>query len=430
MPSRRTRSPALRLGVPALFSEGRFEQVLIMTFGVDLEFYERVLRRHFGTFRNQVVLADGQQLDRTVASIADAGTLRHLNRSWLAGPIRLPHAAHAKLILLASSDSAVLLVGSGNLHMGGYAGAGECFTPYRWSVDEPADVIAFTAVRSLTDGLGDRGLLDAVTRERLKVFWNAYDWWHAEPVVDGPVRHNLDIPLGEQLLEAIGDDRVEELIVAAPFHDRKCAALDRLLNELKPRQVRVLIQSRHASVDPKRLAAVLGRHQGDVFSIEAAGDAVGTYLHTKMFIAKTKRRAVCLTGSANCSGVALWARHPDANIEIGNLAIGDRDAFDHLVDAEVVTISGPVDPTTLSVSFQEDAETEDDPVIRVENLRWEAPVVAGTVIASIDDPSRISITIDGRPADAAINLTIRSDGNTDVEARVSDAADILSLIHI
>lgn len=115
-------------------------------------------------------------------------------------------------------------------------------------------------------------------------------------------------------------------------------------------------------------------------------------------------------------------RGPNANIEIGNLAIGDRDAFDHLIDAEVVTMSGPVDPTTLSVSFQEDAETEGDPVIRVENLRWEAPVVAGTVMASIDDPERISITIDARPAAAAISLTTRSDGNTDVEARVSDAA--------
>lgn len=422
---RKAPSPQLRLGVPALFTEGRFEQVLILTFGADLEFYERVLRRHFGGFRNQIVLADGQQLARTVTSMAGAGSLRHLNRSWIAGPIRHSQAAHAKLILLAAPEAGVLLVGSGNLHMGGYAGSGECFTPYRWSPDDPSSLSAFTAVRALTDGLGTRGCLDDVTQDRLKVFWNAYDWWHGEPVADGPVRHNLDVPLGRQFTDLIGGERVEELVVIAPFHDRKCSALERLIAELNPRSVRVLVQPKQSSVDPNRLSDVMKGHKGGVFTVEAAGDAGGIYLHAKVFLARTKQRAVCLTGSANCSMVALWAQHPNANIEIGNLTVGEPSAFEHLLDPDTVSIAGPVDPLTLNVSFQEDAEEDGvEEATRVGDVRWDAPTVSGTVHIAIDDPSRISIEVEGRPAPATISVAPKSVDSTLFEARLTDPRDV------
>lgn len=424
-PRRKASSAELRLGVPALFTEGRFEQVLILTFGADLEFYERVLRRHFGGYRNQIVLADGRQLDHTLTSMAGASALRHLNRSWIAGPVRLANAAHAKLILLAGPEAGSLVVGSGNLHMGGYAGAGECFTPYRWSPDDQSNLAAFTAVRSLTDGLGERGLLDAVTQNRLKVFWDAYDWWHDEPVVDGPVRHNLDVPLGEQLTQLVGGERVEELVVVAPFHDQKCAALERLLSELQPRALRVLVQARQSSVDPKRLAAVIKTYKAGIFSVEAAGDAVGTYLHAKVFVARTKQRAVCLSGSANCSMVALWGDHPHANIEIGNLAVGDPDAFDHLFDPDVVTIVGPVDPATLDVSFQEDGEDEPgDAAVQFSSVRWDAPTVSGTIHLAIDDPTRLSLEVEGVGAPATISLIRETDEATRLEAVLIDVGDV------
>lgn len=424
-PRRKASSPGPRLGVPALFTEGRFEQVLIMTFGADLEFYERVLRRHFGGFRNQIVLLDGEQLDRTVAPMAGSGALRHLNRSWIAGPVRLPHAAHAKLILLAAPSSALLLVGSGNLNIGGYAGAGECFTPYRWSAEDPSDLAAFLAVRELTDGLGQRGHLDAVTLDRLKVFWSAYDWWHQAPAADGPVRHNLDEPLGEQFATLIGGERVEELVVVAPFHDPKCAALERLISRLDPRHVRVLIQPRRSSVDPKQLAKVMKRHRGGVFALEAAGDAAGSYLHAKVFLARTRRRAVCLTGSANCSMVALWAQHPSANIELGNLAVGAPDAFDHLLDPEVVSIVGPVDPLSLNVSLQDDDEDDAPaPSLRVENVRWDAPIISGTIRGTVDESSHVSIEVEGRAVHAVVRLSHGTGGLTRFEARLTDARDL------
>lgn len=416
-----------RLGVPDLFREGRFEQVLIVTFGADLEFYERVLRRHFGAFRNQIVLADGPQLDQSIAGLAGSNGLRHLNRSWLAGPVRTRHAAHAKLVLLAGPEAGLLLVGSGNLNISGYAGAGECFTPYRWNPEDDRDLPAFTTARALTDGLAAREHLDDVTVDRLGVFWSAYDWWHQPPIADGPVRLNLEVPLGVQLVEAVGGDIVEELTVAAPFHDPRCAALDRLAGELTPKRMRILVQPGQCSVDPDRLAVVVKNRSGDVYSLTAAGDHSGAYLHAKSIVAVTKTRAVCLTGSANCSMVALWRPQPDANIELGNLTIGAPDAFDHLFAPTNISIVGPVDPASLDLRIHDDVSDEDedlDPTLRLVDFRWNTPRLTAKISPPVTDPARVTVEIDGHDAAAVVSVAPAEPDWSMLGIELTDPADI------
>src|SRR5690606_23369059 len=156
---------------------------------------------------------DGRLLAETVAAYRSSGVLRHLNRSWIAAPVDGFHAIHAKVILLAGPDNGVLLVGSGNMNLSGYAGNGECFTPYRWSEEHPHHLSAFAAVRDLTDQLRSRLLVDGVASERLRIFWDAYDWWNEATDTSGPVRHNLDRSLGDQLLDLVGGEAVQELTV-------------------------------------------------------------------------------------------------------------------------------------------------------------------------------------------------------------------------
>lgn len=62
--------------------------------------------------------------------------------------------------------------------------------------------------------------------------------------------------------------------MATPLHDPRCAALERLLTELNPDHLRVLVQPGHCSVDPGRLSAVVAKHGGEVHAIEAAGGRV------------------------------------------------------------------------------------------------------------------------------------------------------------
>jgi hypothetical protein len=416
-----------RLGVPELFAPGPYEQVLILTFGADLEFYERVLRRHFGSFRNQIVLADGGQIDRHLSGLASSATLRHLNRSWVAGPIRIQHAAHAKAILLAGPEAGLLLVGSGNLSLQGYAGAGECFVPYRWTPDQPEDLHAFTTVRSLSDTLTERALVDPVITDRLKVFWSAYDWWHAFPNADGPVRHNLDQALGLQFVDAVAGEAVDELTVVAPFHDERCSALGRLIAELNPAHVRVLVQPGRCSVDPAQLRRILDSTSGSVHSITAAGDHELAYLHAKVFLAKTATRAVCLVGSANCSQVALWLDQPGANIEIGSLLTGPPSAFDHLLESPVVTIGPAADPGELDLEIRSDGDDAEDPHSvppTVHDLQIKGDTLTWTMAVPGINAEDVVIEVNGHVAPTAVTIEGSEGGKPKWAARLLDPDDV------
>ena len=415
-----------RLAIPELFAEARFEQVLILTYGADLDFYERVLRRHFGWFRNQIVLADGRLLADTVSAYETSGSLRHLNRSWIAAPVSGEHSVHAKAILLAGPTDGLLMVGSGNMNMGGYARNGECFTPYRWNEQRPDDLHTFTTLRDLTEGLSARSLVDPIASERLRVFWDAYEWWNEPATTTGPVRHNLDTPLGTQLTDAVDAEAVVELTVAAPFHDPKSAALQRLISELHPRKVRVLVQPDRCSVDPDLLESTLSPHKGTVHSINATGDDTA-YLHAKIIHVRTKTRAICLTGSANCSMVALWTRHPAANLELANLAIGGPNVFDDLFDPAVVSISSAVSPSALNVSIHDDLGQEAaaaEPQLTVRLLSWKSPVLTGELSAQIPQAQDVSLVVEGRTAAATVTLAPSENGWTAFRAVVSDATAV------
>src|SRR5262249_8495875 len=123
-PSKSDKAMTDRLRVPEALT-GPYEHALICTYGAPLTFYEQDLWRKLGRARNRIVLADQIRLAETLVEAADAGTrLRHLNIDYVASPITSPHAAHAKLVLLAGPDAGLLLVGSGNLGIDGYASQG------------------------------------------------------------------------------------------------------------------------------------------------------------------------------------------------------------------------------------------------------------------------------------------------------------------
>lgn len=409
MSARRSKADALRLRVPDLF-KGDYSQVLISTFGIDIEFYERVLRRDFAQLNHQVVLIDTAQLSRSITGSLATGNVRHLNRTWLAVPVRTNGSAHAKFVLLAGAEDGLLLVGSGNMSISGYAGPGECFSAYRWSAEEPNDFGAFAAMRQFTTGLSEGGLIDATASERVDAFWSAQPWLRDEPKDPAsPVRHNLDVPLGEQFVEAVAGEPVEELLVSAPFFDRDCRALVRLAQELEPKRVRVMLQPRRASVDPARLEDALNEINGEIYSIVATDDP-DAYLHAKILVARTKKRSICLTGSANCSVSALWLRPPQGNIEIGNLLSGDADVAAHLFEPAAVTIAGPLSVPDLHVAFRDDESDEQEAALHLADLRWDPPNLRCHVSVVVESPADVDVLVRGATVAASISLTTDNGG--------------------
>src|SRR5688572_16049294 len=107
--------PTHDLELPELLA-GPWEHALMLSYGLDLPFYERAIAGQLAdACRNRVLLGD----ERTYLGACDhsalSGLVRHANRRYVAEPILRGARSHAKVILLTAPDAGRLLVGSGNL---------------------------------------------------------------------------------------------------------------------------------------------------------------------------------------------------------------------------------------------------------------------------------------------------------------------------
>lgn len=413
---------APRIRVPTLFDEA-WDSVIITTYSTDLAFYERDLWRQIEGANNRLIFADGRQVQRRLLAAEHTGALRHVNRSYVLAPMRLPGAAHAKLVLLLAQDKGLLAVGSGNLRMDGYASQGECFTTYGWTEKDSQHLQAFVAAKDFLDQVVARGHVDEIVRPRLQQAWQDAPWIFG--AVDGAistVRHNLELPLLDQFIGVINGRPVREVVVHAPFYDHRCSALSELIARTQPESLQVLLQERITSVDPQRLSKVLSTAPSHVEVRTAEAHERGTFLHAKFIVARLNSSDVCLQGSPNMSTPALLRDGLTGNIEIANLLESTPGAFDHLV-SDLVVSADPVDVSSLGLSLAEDDDEPDDdeyaPPVR--ELTWVPPLLTGCFKGEVGTPPDLRIgesTID----DVEWQLDTPRDGMTQFRASLGESA--------
>lgn len=419
-----------RVAIPDILAQPR-DHAIICTFGADLTFYEGPLWRQIARARHRVVLADDMMLASQMNDLAaNGGRLRHVNINYLAAPVTNPGRAHAKFILLADAAGGTLLVGSGNVSIDGYASRGEVFCRYDVNDRDTGQLAAFRAVKDLLGIMAARGYLDTQAQNHLAHVWSGTPWiWATPPGDAAPVRHNLDTPLATQLADAISGESVLDLVAHAPFHDRSCEALGRLLRTLSPANVTVLVQEGSTSVDPHALDLVLREYGSPArVLLAAAPEFPGTYLHAKFILVRTATRTITLTGSANLSLAALYRTdrpaggQPAGNIELVNVLDGPAGIFDEFLSGLNLTESAT--PTAaLNVSLAGDSSRPDTAQPQLQSAVWEngvlgiesaAPLPPGSLtlmIAGNDAPAEITVedrTITARPASEAADLLDRT----------------------
>lgn len=342
--------------------KGSWEHAMILTYGLNIPFFERSLWHQFSAYcRNKIILSDGQQYIQASKDYAQQqGLVRHMNQLYVVAGVFGQYAyspMHAKLILLTNAQHGRLLVGSGNLHWQGYASGGELFTNYEFGLNTPESLPAFLAVRELIDALIQRGSIGITAHRRIEYMWEQTPWlFHTPANAERPVRHNLTSSFLDQLLAAVGSEPVEELWVLSPFYDEKAIALERFLTEFQPDRTTILLQPGWASADAAALQQVIDRAPGRceirAFQRESA------YVHAKCYVLKLKDRAICLQGSPNLSQVAMLLTNPYSNVEVANLLMGPRDAFDYVFEA--LQIEPPItDLTALRLDFHSAEEPEE-----------------------------------------------------------------------
>ncbi len=383
--------PVERISIPEVLSRPR-DHAVVCTFGANLDFYEGPLWRHISRARNRVVLADDVVLAGQLADLASGGSrLRHINRHYLATPVTNERSAHAKLVLLVDVSGGTLLVGSGNVGMDGYASRGEVFCRYDITDNDTTYLPEFQAAKDLLEVMVARGYLDVQARHHLEAVWADTPWvWGPSARASG-VRHNLVVPLGEQLVEAVAGEHVAELTVHAPFHDERCEALRRLVAALQPGHVTVIVQAGRTSVDPAALGRVLESAAGSSeVQLATAPEFPETSLHAKFVLVRTAARSITLTGSANLSLAALWRTdqrvgdRPAGNIELVNVAEGPPERFDELLAG--LTLVEPTDPVAqLNVRYLGDSELNVDIRLRLTRGTWTDGTL--TLVAAAELPA-------------------------------------------
>jgi hypothetical protein len=400
--------------------KGPWHHALILTYGLDVPFFENALWGQFGSHcRNKIILADGQRYLEACANYARSGLVRYLNQRYVAEGICAPRAAHAKLILLTNSEQGLLLVGSGNLKWQGYASGGELFTRYEYSTDAPEMLNAFLTVRELIEGLMARRYISAPAEKRIRHLLEETPWLFQSPAQKWqPVRHNLTRSFLDQLQLVVGDEPVEELWVLSPFYDRELVALERLLTTLNPHQTILLMQPGYTSVDPAVLQGVLDRlgSRCQVHSFSKGDDS--PYVHAKLYLLKLPDRAICLQGSPNLSQVAMLLTVPQGNIELANLLTGPRHAFDDLLDALDIQ---PVEQVgALALSYQSVEVSTDQPSDgwRLTGGEWYEDRLVLSFQGALPELEGASLVIAGR----AFSLDVRKRDPQGFELRLSPEA--------
>lgn len=312
---------------------GQWQHALFLAYTIDLEFFEHQVWWPLPeTCRNVVVLADEDCLLDACEREASRRLVNHLNRRYVVDGLRFPGAAHAKIVLLTNEKQGRLLVGSGNLGPRGWVRGGEVFTAYDYEGEDAAELAPFLATRDLLTELLETGRVEGIARDRVELLLTETTWLYEGGIADAaPLRHNLDRPFLEQLIEAVGGRTVDQLRVLSPFYDARASALSELLAALQPAASEIYVEPGCTSVDPVRLAAVRDAQTSPCEVRPFKRDGCD-YVHAKVYLAKTREEDVLLTGSPNLSRGAMLNLAKNANFEVASLLTAESGEFDYLFE--------------------------------------------------------------------------------------------------
>lgn len=418
-----------RIRLPEELS-GDFTGVVTGTFGAALDFAEMQFFRQFPqSVVNRIVLADQHQLALFLGS---QPPLRRLNRSYVASPVRSPHAHHPKYVMLVGPKEGRLFVGSGNLSIGGYAGPGECFTAHEWHADDvDGNPSPFGAVRELIEATVTAGWVDAVTQERLRDIFKAAPWVPASGGADSPVVHNQARSLLDQLVERVGDAKVLEVVAAAPFHDRSADAVNQIVQRLEPKRFRLLVQEGMTRLDVGALGSVLSTVQHvEILEASAPHPYPSVLLHAKLVLVRTETADILLQGSANLSRVALCEFGSNGNVEIGNLLRGAPGEFDGLLESLDLETRSEGLSTFKADDGWGDGDDDAPPGGGPTNVTWAPPTLSGELSSSL--AQHIEVRVGERAVVAARTTweTVQGRHHFSLEFSETDAARVDFARHI
>jgi hypothetical protein len=302
----------------------QFSHAVFLSYGIDIAFFDetllRTLRRRGCT--NIAVFADAKHVSSAIKEVLQPG--RHMQarfgREYSLTPVHHSYAFHPKIAMLIGEEIE-LWIGSGNLEPGGLVHNFEilnrlkCSTSdQRFDQERSERSVVTRAWRYLKNQVAK----DAAqfVRAQLDEIEEDVPWLTEDYAMDGTVQLIVS-PDDDAVIEmarAVGNTKVQTLLVVSAFFDAKLIALKRLISSLHPKRVVLIVQENTVSVSGQELKKLKD------IELYRLRPAKRRYAHAKVVIAECQERSVMLSGSHNVSQPAMSGTE---NYEAGLLLISD-----------------------------------------------------------------------------------------------------------
>lgn len=366
--------------------ERQMREALFLTFNVDLGFFEaRLLGPVRAAGAAVTVVADSSVFAPDPRNVRSAG------HGYALGLAAMHGAFHPKLTILAGPQRALIGIGSGNLTVGGWHANDEVLTTIQASREGGVPAIVGDLVTFL-GGLPSRVTISPLALEGIE---RTADQLSA--LVDSAPRidtgHRLVESVTGPILAQLPEQQVDELEVAAPFHDLGGMALGALITRHAPRRVTVLAQQGQAVMDSTALETAAAASGCDVRFVQLDGEDTnpGRYRHGKVITAvRGGMPTWSLVGSPNASAAALLGRAPSGNCELAVLT----ETKTSLLPTPTVPVADiPALTNTIPMAPDADESTTAGASIRL----LEARAVGSGVEVHLSAPAQADLTVEISP---------------------------------
>ncbi len=336
---------------PRLFCrEQQYEITLGMTFSFDPLFFERVILRDLwaGGSGEILIIGDSGRIDEIMPGAI--GQVRYLGRQYQLDIPRINCRQHAKLLLRAGAEGALVWIGSGNLTFGGWGGNRELSSA--WIVnkeDSPAKSVLYNLLKSISDITGQSG--KEVIEHILDLSWMS----KAESQGFDDKTVFLSIPqksLASQLAERWSGRRFNSIKICTGSTDIKGEFISWAAKQFGVSEATIALDPHLSDFYPEQLEKL-------PVDIKIQPIASSPMPHAKFFWFEGPDGCAATFGSANCSAAA-WLLAPDrgGNIEL-NVVYDNCDAEEYAHVLNVIDSNSAVRPTQVEGLGERDRDDDD-----------------------------------------------------------------------
>ena len=321
---------------------------LILTHNIDFLFVQTLVLSAFRRCGHPTITIFADCACAVESFASQEPMLTSLGKRYRVVPVKMDvgFRFHPKAVLLSGESAATLLVGSGNLTFGGWRDNAEVWTQFESESDGAAP---FHWFRAYLEGILSRVALASEVRAEID---EAFDprsktWVSGETTDFNSLvgRVGSGPTLLDHMLSVGREDRVEELVICAPFFDYSGIALKHLVSRVGAGRTTVLCQPGRSTLQERaweRMAASAHVRGIDFTRPDSRDGKRSVFIHAKFYGFRRKEDVVVLVGSANCSRAALTAQGTAGNAELMAVLVMSPHEFETEFLDELDLMSEPI----------------------------------------------------------------------------------------